>query len=53
MITGSFNFSNGAENYNAENLLIFKGNQELTNWYIDNFKLHLLHSIEYKCNNLN
>jgi phosphatidylserine/phosphatidylglycerophosphate/cardiolipin synthase-like enzyme len=53
VITGSFNFSNGAENYNAENLLIFKGNQELTNWYIDNFNLHLLHSIEYKCNNLN
>lgn len=47
VITGSFNFSSAAEKYNAENLLIIKGNNKLTHFYVINFYSHLDHSIKY------
>lgn len=48
IITGSFNFSRAAEEKNAENLLVIKGNRELAMRYNDNFQKHLEHSEEYK-----
>lgn len=47
LITGSFNFSKAAEESNAENLLILKGNKPLVDRYIDNFELHKKHSVIY------
>lgn len=47
LITGSFNFSNAAEEKNAENLLVMKGNKLLVDRYIRNFEAHKLHSEEY------
>lgn len=37
LITGSFNFTKSAEENNAENLLILKGNKPLVERYIQNF----------------
>jgi len=47
LITGSFNFTSAAEDKNAENLLVIKGNQKLTDQYIRNFEEHRQHSISY------
>jgi len=47
LITGSFNFSKAAEQVNAENLLIFRGNPALQRLYADNFRFHLSHSTPY------
>ncbi len=47
LITGSFNFTRAAEEKNAENLLIFKGNTPLVDRYIKNFKEHMEHSERY------
>jgi phosphatidylserine/phosphatidylglycerophosphate/cardiolipin synthase-like enzyme len=47
LITGSFNFTKSAEEKNAENLLVIKGNQPLVNRYIQNFELHRTHSVRY------
>jgi phosphatidylserine/phosphatidylglycerophosphate/cardiolipin synthase-like enzyme len=47
LITGSFNFTNSAEEKNAENLLILK-NKELAKIYIDNWNGHRKHSEEYE-----
>ena len=44
LITGSFNFTNQAENENAENLMIIKGHPELVSWYRENFFKHREHS---------
>ena len=44
VITGSYNFTNQAENENAENLLIIKGYPELVAWYRDNFFKHRAHA---------
>lgn len=44
IITGSFNFTNQAENQNAENLLIIRGHKELVTQYRNNFLAHKLHS---------
>jgi phosphatidylserine/phosphatidylglycerophosphate/cardiolipin synthase-like enzyme len=44
LITGSFNFSRAAEEKNAENLLIMKGNKPLMDRYIQNFNEHERHS---------
>ncbi len=44
IITGSFNFTNQAENSNAENLLIIKDKAGLYTAYEKNFKSHLDHS---------
>jgi phosphatidylserine/phosphatidylglycerophosphate/cardiolipin synthase-like enzyme len=43
IITGSFNFTKGAEEKNAENLLIIRGNQDLTDKYIKNYLQHKGH----------
>ena len=43
LITGSFNFTNQAENENAENLLIIKGHPEMIRQYRDNFMKHKAH----------
>lgn len=47
LITGSFNFTKAAEENNAENLLILKGNKTLVDRYIQNFKEHERHSEQY------
>jgi phosphatidylserine/phosphatidylglycerophosphate/cardiolipin synthase-like enzyme len=47
LITGSFNFTSAAENKNAENLLVFKGNKPLVDRYIHNFEEHKTHSNPY------
>lgn len=44
IITGSFNFTHQAEIENAENMLVIRGNAELTRSYLDNFKVHKAHS---------
>jgi len=47
LITGSFNFTRSAEEKNAENLLILKGNKTLVDRYIQNFNEHKGHSERY------
>lgn len=37
IVTGSFNFTKSAEKNNAENMLIMRGNKDLSNIYIKNF----------------
>lgn len=44
VITGSFNFTHAAQYRNAENLLIFRGNPQLTQTYYKNWQLHRSHS---------
>ena len=44
LITGSFNFTKAAEEKNAENLLVIKGDDALVKKYLANFKEHLEHS---------
>jgi phosphatidylserine/phosphatidylglycerophosphate/cardiolipin synthase-like enzyme len=48
LITGSFNFTRAAEEKNAENLLIIKGNKPLVDRYIRNFEEHKRHSEGYQ-----
>lgn len=48
VITGSFNFTGGAENKNAENLLVIEDMPELTRAYRENFQQHLRHSVIYQ-----
>ena len=48
LITGSFNFTKAAEEKNAENLLVIKGNKPLVDRYIKNFEEHKGHSEEYQ-----
>jgi phosphatidylserine/phosphatidylglycerophosphate/cardiolipin synthase-like enzyme len=47
IITGSFNFTRAAENNNAENMLVIKGQGELYAAYERNFQAHLWHSTPY------
>ncbi|MFI5377987.1 MAG: phospholipase D family protein [Tepidisphaerales bacterium] len=47
LITGSFNFSKKAEEENAENLLVIRGNPELLKEYMANFEKHMGHSQRY------
>jgi phosphatidylserine/phosphatidylglycerophosphate/cardiolipin synthase-like enzyme len=47
LITGSFNFTKAAEEKNAENLLIMKGNKPMIDAYIRNFGEHKGHSEVY------
>ena len=47
LVTGSFNFTKSAEERNAENLLILKGNKSLLDRYIQNFNKHQKHSEAY------
>lgn len=44
VITGSFNFTHAAQHRNAENLLLFRGNRELTTAYLENWRRHREHS---------
>jgi phosphatidylserine/phosphatidylglycerophosphate/cardiolipin synthase-like enzyme len=48
LITGSFNFTRAAEEKNAENLLVIKGNKPLVDRYIRNFEDHRQHSEPYQ-----
>src|ERR1022692_3218268 len=43
VITGSFNFTNEAENANAENLIVVRGHPDLPTHYRDNFFKHKAH----------
>jgi phosphatidylserine/phosphatidylglycerophosphate/cardiolipin synthase-like enzyme len=47
LITGSFNFTRAAEEKNAENLLVIKGNPQLIEKYLANFREHKAHSVSY------
>jgi phosphatidylserine/phosphatidylglycerophosphate/cardiolipin synthase-like enzyme len=44
LLTGSFNFTNQAENENAENLLVIKGQPELIKAYRADFHVHKEHA---------
>jgi phosphatidylserine/phosphatidylglycerophosphate/cardiolipin synthase-like enzyme len=44
VVTGSFNFTNQAENENAENVVILKGNPDVVDQYRKNFLAHKEHS---------
>lgn len=44
LITGSYNFTFAAQYRNAENLLIFRDNRELTREFLRNWERHLAHS---------
>jgi phosphatidylserine/phosphatidylglycerophosphate/cardiolipin synthase-like enzyme len=44
VITGSYNFTRQAEEENAENLLIIRGNAEVARLYRQNFLAHKAHS---------
>jgi phosphatidylserine/phosphatidylglycerophosphate/cardiolipin synthase-like enzyme len=44
VITGSFNFTHAAQYKNAENLLIFRGNPQLTQAYLKNWQRHRAHA---------
>ena len=48
VITGSFNFTKAAEQANAENLLVLRGNPQLNALYAQNFLHHWSHSTPYK-----
>jgi len=51
LITGSFNFTHAAQFRNAENVLVFRGNHELTLAYLDNWMRHLRHSTRFRRGN--
>lgn len=44
VITGSFNFTHAAQYRNAENLLVFRGNTQLTQAYLANWQRHRAHA---------
>lgn len=48
LITGSFNFSENAEQFNAENLLVIKGAPDLVSAYTVNWSNHLAHATPLK-----
>lgn len=50
IITGSFNFTRAAEERNAENLLVIKGNKGLIEQYLANYVAHRSHSVLYRRN---
>jgi len=47
VLTGSFNFTSGAESKNAENLLVLHQAKELARRYADNWEAHRGHSQPY------
>jgi phosphatidylserine/phosphatidylglycerophosphate/cardiolipin synthase-like enzyme len=51
LITGSFNFTKAAEEKNAENLLVIRGDAGLVKKYLANFEEHLGHSEKYEGRN--
>lgn len=44
IVTGSFNFTHAAQYRNAENLLILRGNVDLTRAYLENWLRHRAHA---------
>lgn len=48
VITGSFNFTQAAQYKNAENLLVFRGNPQLTQAYLANWQRHRAHARPYE-----
>jgi phosphatidylserine/phosphatidylglycerophosphate/cardiolipin synthase-like enzyme len=48
VITGSFNFTQAAQYQNAENLLLFRGNPQLTQAYLANWQHHRAHARSYE-----
>ena len=48
VITGSFNFTKAAEESNAENLLVIKGDADLAAKYARNYAEHRAHSRKYE-----
>ncbi len=50
VLTGSFNFTSAAQYRNAENLLVFRGNPQLTLAYLDNWRLHRKHAQPFETN---
>ena len=48
VITGSFNFTQAAQHKNAENLLLFRGNPQLTQAYLANWQSHRAHARSYE-----
>lgn len=44
VVTGSFNFTYGAQRRNAENVVILSGNANLTQKFADDWRLHRRHS---------
>lgn len=47
VITGSFNFTYGAQKNNAENLMVMRGNAKLAEAYAANWRRHRQHSQPY------
>ena len=47
VVTGSFNFTDAAEERNAENLLIIRS-KELAAKYVDNWRIHQRHSTPFR-----
>lgn len=45
VITGSFNFSQAAQYKNAENLLLFRNNPQMTAAYLHNWRKHREHAV--------
>jgi phosphatidylserine/phosphatidylglycerophosphate/cardiolipin synthase-like enzyme len=50
LITGSYNFTFAAEQFNAENLLIFRGNAALTRAFFENWQTHRAHASAFAPN---
>jgi len=47
VITGSFNFTFAAQNQNAENAIVLRGNPPLCDAYRDNWRRHHAHALPY------
>lgn len=47
VITGSFNFTQAAQHRNAENLLLLRGNPQLTAAYLRNWRQHRAHAVPF------
>ncbi len=45
LITGSFNFTFAAQNRNAENVLVLRGNPDLTRAFFENWQRHRGHAL--------
>jgi phosphatidylserine/phosphatidylglycerophosphate/cardiolipin synthase-like enzyme len=45
LITGSFNFTFAAQNRNAENVLVVRGNPDLTRAFFENWQRHRGHAL--------
>jgi phosphatidylserine/phosphatidylglycerophosphate/cardiolipin synthase-like enzyme len=48
VITGSFNFTFAAQNQNAENAVVLRGNPPLCDAYRDNWQRHHAHALPYR-----